>query len=235
MSDARAKLDLIYKDVLGDVTDLLDKVEALQNSLPAAATEVEAQLKEVLGQISESIGVLQGDKERLVQKAKAEVARVADVKADDLQKAVDAMLGQVGGAAKSAVLGVIVQAVNMPVGDAVKAIEKAALALNASTAALEQASAAVTTEVGRTTTAIGIATKEAVDGINEAKGRLNRPWWQPALVVFGAVVLGAVLSTLVGKWAGVFTTKAQITEMIESQRAIAAKLDGATITKAPRK
>lgn len=225
MSDARTKLDLIYKHVVGDVSELLDKVEKLQSSLPGVAVEVEAQLKEVLGEISESIGMLQNDKERLVQKTKLEVAAVADVKAADLQKAVDGMLGQVGAAAKSAVVGAIVPAVNLPVSEAVKAIKEAASALAESTKALNEANDATRTEVGRTTAAIKAAGDKAIDGITEARKRLQRPWWQPAAVVAVALLVGAVATPVMGKWLGVFLTKAEVTELLAQQRAIAAKLD----------
>lgn len=214
---------------------VLEEMVARIEATRATETEAEKRIKLMMEDLTLSIGVLRQAKDAYIERARVAVGEAAAEKEAAMQRTADNILAGIGGAVKSGISGVIIPAVNLPVSEAVQAMGKATAAVKESTAALNQASGGIANAIGTTTTAIGLATQAAVDGIDKAKGRLNRPWWQPALVVFGAVVLGAVLSTLVGKWAGVFTTKAQITELIENQRAIAAKLDGATAAKAPRK
>lgn len=45
MSDARSKLDILYQDVLGDVGNLVERVEALKSELPAACDEAAGKLQ----------------------------------------------------------------------------------------------------------------------------------------------------------------------------------------------
>lgn len=218
---------------------VLEEMVARIEATRATETEAEKRIKLMMEDLTLSIGVLRQAKDAYIERARVAVGEAAAEKEAAMQRTADNILAGIGGAVKSGISGVIIPAVNLPVGEAVQAIGKATAAVKESTTALNQASGSIANAVGTTTTAIGRATEAAVKGIDEAKDRLNRPWWQPALVVFGAVVFGVVcgvaLSTLVGKWTGVLATKAQITELIENQRAISAKLDGTTATKAPRK
>src|SRR5471032_256933 len=49
MSDARTKIEILYKDVLGDMTELVNKVEALQESLPNVVKQTEHDLEGIVG------------------------------------------------------------------------------------------------------------------------------------------------------------------------------------------
>jgi hypothetical protein len=194
MSEARTKLDILYKDVLGDVTHLLDKVDALKNSIPNVAIEVENQLKEVLDQISESISTLQGNKEQLIEQVN-----------NNLQEAVKEMLGQIGAIAKSSVSEVIILAVNEPVIKAVAAIADA-------TAALLQATATLNTKVNT-----------AITSLNNARERQPRPFWQLAVGMIAGALAALIFNLGIGKWLGMFVTKAEISELLQNQQAMIAE------------
>jgi hypothetical protein len=45
MTDARSKLDILYQDVLGDVGDLVERVEVLKSDMPAAFDEAAGKLQ----------------------------------------------------------------------------------------------------------------------------------------------------------------------------------------------
>lgn len=52
MNQARSKIDILYQDVLGDIHDVLTKVDGLKVELPALADDVTAKLSDVLKEIS---------------------------------------------------------------------------------------------------------------------------------------------------------------------------------------
>ena len=75
MTDARTKIDILYKDVLGEVTDVIERVERLKIELPATAEET---LSRPVGQLIMAAQHFEKKVIELTQKrvdaAKAEIA-----------------------------------------------------------------------------------------------------------------------------------------------------------------
>jgi hypothetical protein len=78
MTDARSKLDILYQDVLGDVGDLVERVEALKSDLPAAFDEAAGRLQ---GEVVNLLSAV-----RLIEQKITEQAGLIDSHANDAAK-----------------------------------------------------------------------------------------------------------------------------------------------------
>lgn len=54
MNEARSKIDILYQDVLGDIHEVLTKVDGLKVELPALADDVAAKLSGVLKEVADA-------------------------------------------------------------------------------------------------------------------------------------------------------------------------------------
>lgn len=107
MGDARTKLDILYQDVLGDVSDLVSRIERLDDQFPALAEQIN-NAAERLESASTAI------QERLAKLATMEASKaVSQVRQElidermrqegELQKAVNAHIGSIADSANKAV------------------------------------------------------------------------------------------------------------------------------------
>lgn len=107
MGDARTKLDILYQDILGDVGDLLTRVERLNERFPELADEVNNSASRL-----ESASTL--IQQRLDEYAKKEAGKAAALERQalidertrqeaELQKAVNAHISAISNAARNAV------------------------------------------------------------------------------------------------------------------------------------
>lgn len=81
MADARSKLDVLYHDVLGDIHDVIQRVERLQAELPAAADSVGDKLNVQTGHYlvaaEKLAGVLKGMSEEIDRSAAQAAAQAS--------------------------------------------------------------------------------------------------------------------------------------------------------------
>lgn len=107
MGDARTKLDILYQDVLGDVSDLVSRIERLDDGFPDLAEKINA----AAARLESASGVIQ---ERLQQLATDEAKKaISEVRQGlnderirqevELQKFVNLQFGKLGEAAYKAV------------------------------------------------------------------------------------------------------------------------------------
>jgi len=81
MADARSKLDILYQDVLGDIHDVITKVESLKGEFPAAADamadKLNVQAGHYLAAAEQLAGVLKGMSEEIDRSAVQAVAQAS--------------------------------------------------------------------------------------------------------------------------------------------------------------
>jgi len=54
MADARSKLDILYQDVLGEIHEVINRVDALKADIPSAADQAAQKLKKPSGPLPTS-------------------------------------------------------------------------------------------------------------------------------------------------------------------------------------
>jgi len=108
MADARSKLDLLYQDALGDVAEIVTRVEALQKGLPEAtaalqdASAAAGSVKNAVEQIPEVIlrqtAASGSDLKSQVETAAVAMIDKAHDRAETLQKQLEAAIAKAAGA-----------------------------------------------------------------------------------------------------------------------------------------
>lgn len=106
MVDARTKLDIMYQDALGDVRDILDRVDTLKAELPAAADSLGDKLNVQTGHYlmaaEKLAGVLQAMSQEIDRRAAQAVVTAGETAKLDIRQAAaaaaaDAVSQTVGG------------------------------------------------------------------------------------------------------------------------------------------
>lgn len=107
MGDARTKLDILYQDVLGDVGDLVSRIERLDDGFPGLVDQINnaaARLESATTAIQERLAKLATmEASKAVSQVRQELIDERIKQEGELQKAVNTHIGAIGTAAKNAV------------------------------------------------------------------------------------------------------------------------------------
>lgn len=231
-TDRKKRLDGLREEFMLDVLEDIDKVskrvETLFQALPGVAVEVNAQLKPLMDEITLAIGTLQDEKEEIILRAKRKVTNEADNRSDELRRLAFDLSGKIKTAVEEGVEGSLTPAVSRPVNHAVMSLDGAVKNLHKAADELVALREGTEGELEKVKTSIEKATRIALDAISTAsreQAKQQRPLWQVGALMAACVLVGAVATPILGKWLGVFVTKAEVTELLAQQRTIAARLD----------
>ncbi|MGF6276253.1 ABC-type transporter Mla subunit MlaD [Massilia sp. UYP11] len=222
-------------NVLDDIDKVSQRVQELFDVLPGVTEGVNAQLRPLLDEIAVAIGTLSDEKDRTIQRAKQQVTQVADIRSDELRRLVFELSGKIAATVEEGAKNAVVPAINQILDKAASDLRAAANNLNTAAATIAQAHKDYEAEFKQGKAVIERMTGDGIEAIRKANAAKKKPLLPTVGIALGCLVIGAVLTIVLGRSLGVFLTKADLTELIENQRAIAAKLDGATGAKALRK
>lgn len=222
-------------EVLEDIDKVSQRVQDVYRLLPNVAEEVNTQLRPLLDDITVAVGTLSEEKDKLVQRAKQQVTQVADIRADELRRLVFELSGKIAATVEEGAKNAVVPAINQILDRAASDLRAAANNLNSAAATIAQAHKDYEAEFKQGKAVIERMTGEGIEAIRKANAAKKKPLLPTVGIALGCLVIGAVLTIVLGRSLGVFLTKADLTELIENQRAIAAKLEGVTAAKASRK
>lgn len=207
MSDARTKLDILYRDVVGDVADLLDKVEALNKSLPFVAGEIDAKLLPLREELAALVGRISVDAEKLVQNSRNDILRTGQSQQIELKEYANKLLEKQAEKASevvnSAVSLAVARSIEQPIRGAVDEVIAVAKGLDTATYEVNQAASAVSWE-----------------------------WWKRGLYLLGASIIGGLIALSIAKVAGMMPSQSQLNELLEIERSNSALLQEIAPSKA---
>lgn len=251
MAEARTTLEAVFAATAGDISQLIDKVEAVEGkleglllSLPAAGEQVNATLKPTLDQIYAGVGRLQEGAEILLKQQQAAATAVvaaqaqalragateaADVEIARLAKAAAELravnLDSLGRQIRLAVTDAFESdVVRVHVGQAVGKVKNVADGLDAGIAQFAQATLALdaaTRQLTDATIALGIAKDDFV----AAKGKYTR---KLVLLAGGFVAALAIVLYALVRFGGVSISDKQLTQLRADQQEAVAQAVAAT-------
>lgn len=130
MSEARTKMEFLYKDTLGDIHDLVSRVEDIKKGVPDTVAEAVQRLETSADAAASKLKTHSDSyviAARNIQRAMLDLARRVDEYSNTSNKAAgEVAKAEIREAAKEAASRAIAAAVGTDVGNAVRAIDKAA-------------------------------------------------------------------------------------------------------------
>lgn len=107
MADARSKLEFLYQDVLGDVADLVRRIEQAEDRMPelaektnAAAVRLESATTAIQNKLAQ---MARAETDKALEEARQELANERMRQEAELQKALGAYIAKIGNATNNAV------------------------------------------------------------------------------------------------------------------------------------